>query len=157
VKSRRIFRLGRASYCGDGSGGECGGVRQVHVAGRYVSFVDHRAGGSLRDASFTLRVRDTRSGRLSYRFRQGEIARTQAYLERLVLDRHGNAAWITTLGDYSDAPPVAEVRRSSGCGAAVLDRGTQISRTLLRLSGGRLTWRRAAGLRTARLCPTGRG
>jgi len=90
--------------------------------------------------------------RTHYRFRQGEIARTQAYLERLVLDRHGNTAWITTLSDYTDAAPIVEVRRSSGCGPAILDRGMQISRTRLRLSGRRLTWRHAGEPRTTLLC-----
>lgn len=152
--SRRTYRLGAASYCADGSGGECGGVRQVHVSGRFVSSVDYLAAGSLRNTYFTLRVRDTASGRIRHRVRQGKIARTQAYLERLVLDAHGNVAWITTLGDYTDATPVLEVRRSSGCGPAVLDRGTQINPTLLRLTGGRVTWRHTGELRTAALCPT---
>jgi hypothetical protein len=69
----------------------------------------------------------------------------------LVLNADGAVAWIATGGSILARSRTHEVHRADATGRAVLDLGTPIDPSSLRLHGLRLTWKRGHATRSAEL------
>lgn len=146
----RAFRVGAAYGCyGDG----CAGHRLVRIAGRYVASAEVSSEGATQDDQFTVRVRDARTGRVVLATTVGAPAGLRASVERLVLDARGHVAFLwTRLGD-AGAEVDRELRRSPGCGPAVIASGRDLSPAELTLeAGGAVRWTQAGVPRRAPLC-----
>jgi hypothetical protein len=77
----------------------------------------------------------------------------EAYVsvDSLVLKADGAVAWIATGGSIVARGRTREVHRADATGRAVLDSGTPIDPSSLRLHGLRLTWKRGRDTRSAEL------
>lgn len=160
--ARRALHLGTDGSRCYGSSSGCGGIAPTAVAGRFVAAADYSCCGAFGDAFFSLRVHDLRRHRRVMRFDAGRIAVEQASLISVVLRPTGTAAWIMSRDPQPSQapgsermippPPNFEVRRSSGCGATLLDSGPGVDPDSLRRVGREIRWRRGLITRSAELC-----
>jgi hypothetical protein len=151
----KAVRLGESDYGCLGSSSGCGGVWPVSLSatGTFVAYGDFQSGGAYFDAFYTLMVQDLRTGRVRYRIDQGEIAKLNAYLERIVVDGHGRAAWIWRSQTPPYGPSHLELWRMPACGPQGIATDADLRLSGFRLSRGVLSWRVGRETRHAPLCP----
>ncbi len=150
-KVGRAYKLGNKQSCHN----DCRGIEKVTISGRFVAYADEFSDKNSADDSFVIHVRDARSGRVIFSVSEGSSGTLRAVLDRLVLDRRGKIAWVSSsLASEGGALTGRLVSRSPDCGARQLASDLHIDASYLRLeASGTLSWRVEGRVQRARLCP----
>jgi hypothetical protein len=127
-------------------------VSAIAVAGTTAGYATTRYG--VDTVSSAVVVRDLRTGRQLRTLPASNVGLPESVqiVESLVVKSDGAIAWISrTFSIIGRGSTQLEVQRADARGQAVLDSGRSIRSRSLRLRGSTLTWRDAAGTRSASL------
>lgn len=155
----RAYRVGEPTYCADGSVGFCTGITRLTLSGTMVGYEEggvSEVGEQFIGAEYVIAVRSLRTGRIIHRAPTGVIRTPRRGFTgvgpatALVVGVDGSVAWI--VDNYEQSKPglsYYEVRTIDSHGSRLLDSGSTIQRSSLKLRGDTLSWLQAGERRTA--------
>jgi hypothetical protein len=124
----------------------------VAIAGRLVAYGLERCGVDTGSTIVVVR-RLTDGKRLHSDPATTQSVGPEAYqtVDSLVVKRNGSDAWIAVANSLGTHQTSTEVHADSTDGFALLDAGSEINPSSLRLDGSKLTWRHGGSKRSATL------
>jgi hypothetical protein len=147
LRTGKQYRLGQLTSCigSDRTG-------PLALAGELVGYGSQRCGIDTGVSQVIVRnLADGKQLRAEAALTGGLGAESYVSVSSVVLKADGAVAWIATGGSIFARGRARQVHRADASGHAVLDSGTPVNPSSLRLHGSRLTWKRGHATHSAQL------
>ena len=137
--NKRSYALGRydPECLGSPQGGGCGGVEDITLAGPIGAYEESSESPG-EGASYTVVVRDLRTGRVLHKVAAGPPGRGPT--TGIVVKSDGAVAWIVESRAVSNPPAEYQVHVLDKTGNRVLASGSEVEPHSLALAGSTLYW-----------------